>query len=654
MESLKLEEPRSLMEREGGLSMFMLRLSAFLFVLVGVAQARWAERSDFATEIEFYHKNLTIYKDGSFEEEVEIQTALLRESGKESLVQTRFYYTEDDSTFQILEAYTLTPKGEKIPIPRDRIEDNTQASFGYGFDSQRQVLISFTNLEVGAKTYVRYLQKKQKPDLQGVFNQVLGWGWSELVQTSTLNIQSAIPLFYKMNDPIQALEMKIQKSSQSQAFLEATITQKKPVIRGLRDEPGTLSLDQLVWISLSSLRDWKELGQKKSVDFSPQTLTEPFLGIAKEAKALLGSEEDRINFVASKLIQSIQFMGDWRSISGRLIPRSLEDIGKTQVGDCKDYSIVSTAIFRYLGFEAYPALVERYGQNNRDERSQVALFLPSLYAFNHAITKIVSPVSKKTYWFDGTNRFSRAGLVFSDLNGADALVLASDQSGIEKLPKVDPWEKVLMETEETIHLGKQGKTHHRIQVSLKDQPAQQYSYNYFNMSAQEFEEYLYRWAGGSGIPIKNRKKVDYLKPDSETLQDIKGAIEFELDHYFTKTNLGLGMGASVRFEHLNDWSGEDVGDFLFHGPWNQKQVIRVHLDQPLTGQGFQRFNVKIQTPWCSIERKIKLLDSKTLEVTIQLATKSATLTHRETQGKEFQNLRSIYRDQLQNFMLILK
>ena len=42
---------------------------------------------------------------------------------------------------------------------------------------------------------------------------------------------------------------------------------------------------------------------------------------------------------------------DRRSISGNVFPRDLNEVAKTQYGDCKDFSFVTGAILKKLGYK---------------------------------------------------------------------------------------------------------------------------------------------------------------------------------------------------------------------------------------------------------------------------------------------------------------
>ena len=140
----------------------------------------------------------------------------------------------------------------------------------------------------------------------------------------------------------------------------------------------------MVWLSLSTLANWEELAHKVDTDYNEvinQPLPKLFSDIAKTAAEAKG-DKDKIDTVTSLLSEKIQYMGDWRAIKGRFIPRDLNEIASTGVGDCKDFTVATIAILRSIGYKADPALVLR-GQYEKSLN-----ILPGINNFNHVIVKV--------------------------------------------------------------------------------------------------------------------------------------------------------------------------------------------------------------------------------------------------------------------------
>ena len=130
---------------------------------------------------------------------------------------------------------------------------------------------------------------------------------------------------------------------------------------------------------------------------------------------------EKLNTVTSLLAENINYLGDWRPISGLYVPRDLEAIANTKLADCKDFSAATAAILRKLGMEAHISWVKR-GLGAFESPTP----LPTMTEFNHAIVRAVT--SGRTYWVDPTNFSSFAQGIFPDI--ADKRTLTLDPAGI--------------------------------------------------------------------------------------------------------------------------------------------------------------------------------------------------------------------------------
>ncbi|MEO1240729.1 MAG: DUF3857 domain-containing transglutaminase family protein [Pseudomonadota bacterium] len=108
---------------------------------------------------------------------------------------------------------------------------------------------------------------------------------------------------------------------------------------------------------------------------------------------------------AIRFVQSeIRYVADETGVGSHL-PRKPATVLERGWGDCKDKSLLLVALLRSFGIEAYVALTD-YSAGYALNKS-----LPSPYAFNHAITVIVS--DGKRYWIDPTS--SHQGGVFPEI-----------------------------------------------------------------------------------------------------------------------------------------------------------------------------------------------------------------------------------------------
>ncbi|MGC4069579.1 MAG: DUF3857 domain-containing transglutaminase family protein [Polyangiaceae bacterium] len=128
-----------------------------------------------------------------------------------------------------------------------------------------------------------------------------------------------------------------------------------------------------------------------------------------------------------------------------LVPHSPNQTFERRFGDCKDKTLLLVTILRKLGISAFPALVSSRDGRTLPER------LPSPYAFDHVITKVV--LDGESYWFDPTIALERGNLrAHRYCDYEHALVIAEDTKALEPLARERP-ERPFSEVEEHYELG---------------------------------------------------------------------------------------------------------------------------------------------------------------------------------------------------------
>lgn len=119
--------------------------------------------------------------------------------------------------------------------------------------------------------------------------------------------------------------------------------------------------------------------------------------LAETAAALRTDHADDAGRVAAGL-RLVQNSLRYHSVSigeGGYRPRPVRDIWSTRYGDCKDASVLLTAILRALEIDAVCALVNTF------MRDAVGQETPNVQAFNHCIVRV--RLGEAVYWLDPTN-----------------------------------------------------------------------------------------------------------------------------------------------------------------------------------------------------------------------------------------------------------
>lgn len=411
-----------------------LSLISLLIGLIPSAEARWATPEDSDIMTESYNRSLQINQDGTYVETTDLTLVATKESGKDRLVSFPLVYNANSSKLVVLEAKTIY-NGVEYPVDLKHIEDKPLASSPQGFDQNRQLLVAFPEVVLNAKIFLKYQTTVKEVPVPGFFSTQFVFGADSYWQKSKIHVSSALPFFVDVNDPEKVLKIT---EKQGKKQYEMDIDLIKPIIKIAIDEQHIyFSGKPLPWVTISTLKEWPRLGSmlvKQYEDVIHQKLPPLFETIAIEAEKKPTLVE-KINTITSRLAESITYMGDWRTIKGAYVPRPLEEIVKTKIGDCKDFSAATVAILRRIGIKSNAALVHR-GEPNASPNH-----LPDLQRFNHAFVYIED--NNKVLWVDPTNFSSYAGGMYPDVADREALVLNAEASKLLHTQALDPKNSVM-------------------------------------------------------------------------------------------------------------------------------------------------------------------------------------------------------------------
>jgi transglutaminase-like putative cysteine protease len=203
-----------------------------------------------------------------------------------------------------------------------------------------------------------------------------------------------------------------------------------------RDIPD--SYDPYPAADFSDFESWGAVAQWALPLFAADTAA--VAGLAAPWKSL--PEEERAAKALAFAREQVRYFGMEMGINGHK-PHSPAQVLKRRYGDCKDKALLLVSLLRASGIEAAPALA------NTRERAALDGFLPTPYAFNHAI--VHARIGGKDRWLDPTLTSQRGELSVLSTPGYErALVLEPKTIGLSWLPAPDS-SKPLRSIEEVVH-----------------------------------------------------------------------------------------------------------------------------------------------------------------------------------------------------------
>ncbi|MES2964350.1 MAG: DUF3857 domain-containing protein [Bdellovibrionota bacterium] len=404
----------------------------FLFVLP--AHSKIAAVSDLPFVVEHDHVEITVEADGRSRMVRDVLVRINNDQGRESQSVQSLSFNSRAQKFTLLEAATLNGPPDKVvksPVPKKDVEIKETGELSQAFDSIKQVALSYPQVKVGSRLVFRYVIETNEIPLKNFWSVGLVLA-NEAIESFRFHVKSRLPLHHVINDLEGRLRIETSQKKIN-GFNEMTISSAVPLMGvPTQEEYAFFSPERTLGIWLSSVPDWKAYA-RDMIPVHQSLLSKPLPKALQEIRdkaALETTPQARIERVAALIAQEFRYFGDWRRRHGGYVPRSLQEIAASRYGDCKDLSLISTAIFRSLGFKADMAWIYR----GEVAPSRIAYQLPIDMSFNHAISRVEAD---RVYWVDATNPVVFARGVQADIGGRPAFVLDPKGGRLEDTPKLE-------------------------------------------------------------------------------------------------------------------------------------------------------------------------------------------------------------------------
>ncbi len=616
-------------------------LTITTIIVTNSAQARWASIDDAPIKISYYCEG-KVNGDGTTQTTIETQKEILKEPGRD-MAYSLLTYNSSSEKVKILEAKTLY-LGKEYQLNEKLIEDKPLASSPHGFDQMRQIMLAFPKAEIGAKVFLKYRITTTKVPLENFFATIFTFGSNAFIEQSKIKIRSQLPLHLAVNDPEKVL--KITKDKEDN-FHKLEIILTRPVYKAMTNEPASnvVNAKYLTWVSLSSKTKWEDLAAVLGIAYDKilkQPLPKSFAAIA-EAAAKKSTAVEQINTVTALLNDKVTYLGDWRSIKGRLIPRDLEQVSSTQMGDCKDFAAATAAILIKLGYKAQFVLVRR-GVHNFYVDS-----LPDLYAFNHTFLKVTNNQGK-IYWIDPTNFQSMADGLFPDIADKKVLVLDPNYPSYEKTPALNP-EHAGATSHSQIEILSDTKIVESGRVTLKNEEALALTGAALTRSEQSIKDVLFYTLSGVTLEEKNKRSMTLPPLNSRIVKDLEYNYSFEQDNRLAKTNEGLAL--ELRYNalaNLFDITPDYVADISVDShPWTARSQTII---KNIKVNNVASLNKELKTPWLYAMRKCTLINGRDLQIDETLILYKNLIANEELKNPVFLKLKDDLEKDFKNVSIV--
>lgn len=321
--------------------------------------------------------------DGSYSEEHERATRILKEPGIAMAKDGGISYSTSIQHAEVLSAYTLKPDGRRIDVPRSNYQ--VSASSGREGDSpiysdQTSLTVVFPDLAVGDTTVFAYRLVAKQPMFAGQFSMVESYNPAMYYGDMQVSIDwpESLPLRYQS----WQLRSTAPVAAAGRKRVHWQWSNTKPIKAD--DLPQQLfRVENYPGFAVSTFKDYAHIAQAYGSVADAKAV--PTERIRTLAQTIVGQEQDPrqvTRLLYEWTAQKISYAGNCIGL-GAVVPRDLEVVLDNKMGDCKDHATLLQALLSARGINSSQALVNAGGLFYLPE-------IPVVAMVNHVINYVPS------------------------------------------------------------------------------------------------------------------------------------------------------------------------------------------------------------------------------------------------------------------------
>ncbi len=339
----------------------------------------------------------TVEADGRYVDDAEYVVLIRNERGVHERAQAAFFHFDSRETLDVIEAYTETPDGRKIPVPADKIltRESPVTASAPMFADLKVTTVIFPDVQVHSKLHYRTRRTVKEPLFPGYFD------FSDSITPHDLDDDDRLTVY----------------AAEGATFKSDVVAYQGGPVACPPDAKGRRCY---VWTARNTVFVPPEEYSVSPADYDQHVIISNFPSYEAIGKAYWDRAADKvkgtpkIQALADEITQGVsdprgqaEALYDWvaRNIryvaisigTGTVVPHAAETVLDNRYGDCKDHVTLLQSLLAAKHIESVGVLV------GVDRRWKVP-DTPDVI-FNHIITFIPS----LNLYADSTSQFSRFG-----------------------------------------------------------------------------------------------------------------------------------------------------------------------------------------------------------------------------------------------------
>ena len=360
-------------------SLLMLLVMAAIIISLEYAGNLMAKPNDYVayTVAEKDITDIHVNADGSNVETIELQTLVRNQLSVDKESQADIPYLPQFQTVEVLEAYTITPDGKRVPVAKNAIrtvdDDNSEGKVM--FSDMKHKIIVFPNVSVGARTYYRVVTKTHTPLFPGHYFSRWWFGAGTEWAHSEINL-SHDPAIEIQVDSKDVKGGRVEDGPNGEVRYRLTYQKDGVVV----SEPNQISDSEVSpYVHISSFKDQLDMArayEARSAD--KYRVTPEVQKLANQITKGITEPKDQARALYNWVSKEIRYVAIYLGAGG-VVPHYADEIIKNRYGDCKDKTTLLIALLNAKGIAASSADIN---SGNSYSLPRLAVLGP----FNHVIT----------------------------------------------------------------------------------------------------------------------------------------------------------------------------------------------------------------------------------------------------------------------------
>lgn len=304
-----------------------------------------------------YSKSIHVKSDGASTVTTTMEHRADTESGAEALAQQRVGYVSSLEDVEVLEAWTQTPEGERLPVAADKIltvdavEDGV-ADFG---DSKYKVII-YPRVGVGARLFLSVRRTQHKPWFPGHWFTAFHFAPNRVYQntTFTLTHEPGIRIQVSALGPTGGRVAPLPSDPPGTVRYEYSHQQ----MQAYPPEGGRVALSDFApHFMASTFERYADYAQAYQANARPAAEPTPAIrDLAAELTRGADSERAKVRRLYNWVSRNIRYVALSVGVGG-YVPHPASSVLDHRYGDCKDHVALLEALLRSVGIKSSPALI---------------------------------------------------------------------------------------------------------------------------------------------------------------------------------------------------------------------------------------------------------------------------------------------------------